>query len=118
MGWAMPSYETAQGGNTLRRFTLHSLRDRFATTAITNGDAYKEEQVSWTDAETVRRYHAGTTDAIIPAFGHSTDCRGGQVGVRRNRELIYRWGHRLTQEVNGTCRWALTVNRSVGHVYS
>lgn len=66
MGWAMPSYETAHGRKlTLRRFTLHSLRDRFATTAI-NEWGYKEEQLleqgSWTDAETVRRYYAGTTD--------------------------------------------------------
>lgn len=66
MGWAMPSYVTAHGRTlTLRRFTLHSLRDRFATTAI-NEWGYKEEQLleqgSWTDAETVRRYYSGTTD--------------------------------------------------------
>lgn len=66
MGWAMPSYETAHGRKlTLRRFTLHSMRDRFATTAI-NEWGYTEEQLleqgSWTDAETVRRYYSGTTD--------------------------------------------------------
>lgn len=66
LGWKMASYQTAHGRTiTPRRFTLHSMRDRFATTAI-NEWGYTEEQLleqgSWSDPETVRKYYAGLTD--------------------------------------------------------
>lgn len=67
LGWAMDSYTTGTGRTiTLRRFTPHSLRDRYATTAI-NLWRYTEQQLleqgGWEDPETVRRYYAGVTDA-------------------------------------------------------
>ena len=66
LGWRMEEYRTLRGRRrALYRFTLHSLRDRYATTAI-NEWHYTEEQLlaqgSWKDAETVRRYYSGTTD--------------------------------------------------------
>ena len=66
LGWRMEEYRTLRGrSRALYRFTLHSLRDRYATTAI-NEWLYTEEQLlaqgSWKDAETVRRYYSGTTD--------------------------------------------------------
>ena len=66
MGWRMEEYVTATGRRmALSRFTLHSLRDRYANTAIHEW-GYTEEQLlqqgSWQDAETVRRFYSGTTD--------------------------------------------------------
>lgn len=66
MGWRMEEYVTATGRKmALSRFTLHSLRDRYANTAIHEW-GYTEEQLlqqgSWQDAETVRRFYSGTTD--------------------------------------------------------
>ncbi|MDI1288779.1 MAG: hypothetical protein PSX37_02355 [bacterium] len=66
LGWRMEEYVTATGRRmALSRFTLHSLRDRYANTAIHEW-GYTEEQLlqqgSWQDAETVRRFYAGTTD--------------------------------------------------------
>lgn len=67
LGWTMGSYTTGTGKTiTPRRFTPHSLRDRYATTAI-NLWRYTEQQLleqgGWEDPETVRRYYAGVTDA-------------------------------------------------------
>ena len=66
LGWQMKSYERADGETrSMLRFTLHSLRDRFATTAVSEW-RYAEnqllEQGSWEDSETVRRFYAGITD--------------------------------------------------------
>jgi hypothetical protein len=48
------------------RFTIHSFRDRYGTTAADEW-GYSErqllEQGSWADAETVRKFYLGTTDA-------------------------------------------------------
>lgn len=67
LGWKMPASTTASGHKrSLRRFTLHSARDRFATTAI-NEWKYTEsmvlEQGAWDDPETVRRHYAGISNA-------------------------------------------------------
>lgn len=66
LGWRMAPYETVTGAErSMLRFTLHSLRDRYATTAISDWH-YTEEQIllqgSWEDSETVRRYYSGITD--------------------------------------------------------
>lgn len=62
----MPGYKDAAGKERfLYRFTLHSLRDRFGTTAADEW-GYTERQLlaqgSWADAETVRKFYLGTTD--------------------------------------------------------
>lgn len=66
LGWKMKSYVRGDGKSiALFRFTLHSLRDRFATTAVSEwGYAENQllEQGSWEDSETVRRFYAGVTD--------------------------------------------------------
>lgn len=69
LGWRMPAYATEFGKErTMMRFTLHSLRDRYATTAI-NEWKYTEEQLlqqgSWEDSETVRKFYAGVTDDTL-----------------------------------------------------
>jgi hypothetical protein len=66
MGWRMEEYVTAAGREmALSLFALHSLRDRYANTAIHEW-GYTEEQLlqqgPWQDAETVRRFYSGTTD--------------------------------------------------------
>jgi hypothetical protein len=66
LGWKMKSYLRGDGKTiAMFRFTLHSLRDRFATTAVSEWN-YAEnqllEQGSWEDSETVRRFYAGITD--------------------------------------------------------
>ena len=66
LGWKMTSYQRADGKSvSMLRFTLHSMRDRFATTAVGEW-RYREDQLleqgSWADSETVRRFYAGITD--------------------------------------------------------
>lgn len=66
LGWKMPSWVDAKGvTRSLFRFTLHSLRDRYGTTAADEWN-YSErqllEQGSWADSETVRKFYLGTTD--------------------------------------------------------
>jgi hypothetical protein len=66
LGWRMQEQTTARGRTfALRRFTLHSMRDRFGTTASFEW-GYKEnellEQGSWADIQTVRKFYLGTTD--------------------------------------------------------
>jgi len=66
LGWRMSPYKRANGKSvSMFRFTLHSLRDRYATTAVGEWK-YSEEQLlaqgSWADSETVRRFYAGVTD--------------------------------------------------------
>jgi len=67
LGMKMPAYYDAGGKERhMYRFTIHSLRDRFGTTAADEW-GYSErqllEQGSWADAETVRKFYLGTTDA-------------------------------------------------------
>lgn len=66
LGWKMKPYRRGDGKSvSMFRFTLHSLRDRFATTAVSEwGYAENQllEQGSWEDSETVRRFYAGVTD--------------------------------------------------------
>jgi integrase len=67
LGMKMPGYLDAAGKERfMYRFTIHSLRDRFGTTAADEW-GYSErqllEQGSWADAETVRKFYLGTTDA-------------------------------------------------------
>lgn len=66
LGWKMPAYFDADGKQKhMYRFTLHSMRDRFGTTAADEW-GYSErqllEQGSWADSQTVRKYYLGTTD--------------------------------------------------------
>lgn len=66
LGWKMPAYLDASGKEMfMYRFTLHSLRDRFGTTAADEW-GYSErmllEQGSWADPKTVRKFYLGTSD--------------------------------------------------------
>jgi hypothetical protein len=66
LGWKMPPYENARGvKRSMNRFTLHSMRDRFGTTAADEW-GYTErqllEQGSWADIQTVRKFYLGTSD--------------------------------------------------------
>jgi hypothetical protein len=66
LGWPVTTI-TDKNGRTrqMMRFTMHSLRDRYACTAV---DSWKYpepvllEQGAWEDAVTVRRFYLGTTD--------------------------------------------------------
>ncbi|MGN6687465.1 MAG: hypothetical protein ACTHK1_08000 [Actinomycetales bacterium] len=65
--WAPVTTITHANGRTRRhqRFTLHSLRDRYACTAVDNWHYTKAElfaQGGWEDMATVERYYYGTTD--------------------------------------------------------
>lgn len=65
LGWVM---EHPGSDRRLMRFTLHSLRDRYANTAL-HVWKYTEEvllqQGSWKDPETVRRFYSGITDQTL-----------------------------------------------------
>lgn len=71
LGWRMPAYVDAKGRRrTLRRFTLHSMRDRFGVTAAeewhyTDGELL--QQGSWSDLSTVRKFYMGFTDVTQSA---------------------------------------------------
>ena len=65
LGWAM---EHAGSDRRLMRFTLHSLRDRYANTALHHWHYTEEillQQGSWKDPETVRRFYPGITDQTL-----------------------------------------------------
>ncbi|MCE2767856.1 MAG: hypothetical protein LW628_13225 [Fimbriimonadaceae bacterium] len=67
LGMKMPAYFDAAGkARYMYRFTIHSFRDRYGTTAADEW-GYSErqllEQGSWADPETVRKFYLGTTDA-------------------------------------------------------
>jgi hypothetical protein len=69
LGWRMEEQTDAFGRKrAMRRFTLHSLRDRYGTTAADEW-GYSERQLlqqgSWADAETVRKFYLGTTDETL-----------------------------------------------------
>lgn len=66
LGWKMPAIYDAKGkARYMYRFTIHSFRDRYGTTAADEW-GYSErqllEQGSWSDPETVRKFYLGTTD--------------------------------------------------------
>lgn len=66
LGWKMPAYKDAAGKALhMYRFSIHSMRDRFGTTAADEWN-YSErqllEQGSWSDPQTVRKFYLGTTD--------------------------------------------------------
>jgi hypothetical protein len=66
LGWKMPGNVDAGGKERfMYRFTLHSFRDRYGTTAADEW-GYSErqllEQGSWTDPETIRAFYLGTDD--------------------------------------------------------
>ncbi len=74
LGWKMPSWIDAKGKTrSMFRFTLHSLRDRYGTTAADEWN-YSErqllEQGSWADSETVRKFYLGTTDETHESVKH------------------------------------------------
>jgi len=79
----MPGYLDAAGKERfMYRFTIHSFRDRFGTTAADEW-GYTErqllEQGSWADAETVRKFYLGTTDATYESVRelHNKDKNDG-----------------------------------------
>ena len=66
LGWKMPAYYDAAGKALhMYRFSLHSMRDRFGTTAADEWK-YSERQLlaqgGWSDPETVRKFYLGTSD--------------------------------------------------------
>jgi hypothetical protein len=66
LGWKLPPYTDARGKKRqLRRFTLHSMRDRFGVTAAEEWgytDTELLQQGSWSDLSTVRKFYMGFTD--------------------------------------------------------
>lgn len=87
LGWRMPAYKDARGKERhLYRFTLHSLRDRFGTTAADEW-GYTErqllEQGSWADSETVRKFYLGTTDATFQSVKSLHENRSKIVAIKR-----------------------------------
>jgi hypothetical protein len=69
LGWKMQPTVDANGRVTSKsRFTIHSLRDRFGTTAAEEWK-YSElqllDQGSWEDQQTVRSFYLGTTDDTL-----------------------------------------------------
>ena len=66
LGWKLPGYADARGKvRQLRRFTLHSMRDRFGVTAAEEWgytDTELLQQGSWSDLSTVRKFYMGFTD--------------------------------------------------------
>ena len=83
LGMKMPGYLDAAGKERfMYRFTIHSFRDRFGTTAADEW-GYTErqllEQGSWADAETVRKFYLGTTDATYESVRelHNKDKNDG-----------------------------------------
>ena len=66
LGWKMPAYyDTSGKALHMYRFSLHSMRDRFGTTAADEWK-YTERQLlaqgGWSDPETVRKFYLGTSD--------------------------------------------------------
>lgn len=74
LGWRMKQYITTRGAQrAMRRFTLHSMRDRFATTAVDEWNYTESElldQGSWADRQTVQKYYLGTTDQTLESVKH------------------------------------------------
>jgi hypothetical protein len=66
LGWLLPPYKDARGKERrLRRFTLHSMRDRYGVTAAEEWkytDTELLQQGSWSDLSTVRKFYMGFTD--------------------------------------------------------
>lgn len=66
LNWRMPAYFDAAGKPLhMYRFSLHSMRDRFGTTAADEWK-YSERQLlaegGWSDPQTVRKFYLGTSD--------------------------------------------------------
>jgi hypothetical protein len=85
LGMKMPAHLDAAGkARYMYRFTIHSLRDRYGTTAADEW-GYSErqllEQGSWADAETVRKFYLGITDATYQSV---RDLH--KKGLKKNRK--------------------------------
>ena len=86
LGMKMPPYLDAAGkARYMYRFTIHSFRDRYGTTAADEW-GYSErqllEQGSWADAETVRKFYLGTTDATYQSV-RDLHNKGSKASNRR-----------------------------------
>ena len=86
LGMKMPPYLDAAGkARYMYRFTIHSFRDRYGTTAADEW-GYSErqllEQGSWADAETVRKFYLGTTDATYQSV-RDLHHKGSKASNRR-----------------------------------
>lgn len=66
LGWKMPAYFNAAGkAMHMYRFSLHSMRDRFGTTAAYEwkySDRHILAEGGWSDAATVQKFYLGTSD--------------------------------------------------------
>jgi hypothetical protein len=86
LGMKMPAYLDAAGkARFMYRFTIHSFRDRYGTTAADEW-GYSErqllEQGSWADAETVRKFYLGTTDGTYQSV-RDLHNKGSKASKRR-----------------------------------
>jgi len=85
LGWRMPAYVDARGrSRSLRRFTLHSMRDRFGVTAAEEWgytDTELLQQGSWSDLSTVRKFYIGFTDVTQQSvqMKHRTNLLKGDI---------------------------------------
>jgi hypothetical protein len=83
LGWKMPAYKNADGKELfMYRFSIHSLRDRYGTTAADEWN-YSErqllEQGSWSDPQTVRKFYLGTTDQTFNSVKRLHEQSGVQL---------------------------------------
>ena len=66
LGWKMPAYFDAAGKpKHMYRFSLHSMRDRFGTTAAYEwkySDRHIMAEGGWSDPATVRKFYLGSSD--------------------------------------------------------
>lgn len=66
LGWKMPAYFDAAGNpKHMYRFSLHSMRDRFGTTAAYEwkySDRHIMAEGGWSDPATVRKFYLGSSD--------------------------------------------------------
>ena len=66
LGWKMPAYFDASGkAMHMYRFSLHSMRDRYGTTAAYEwkySDRHILAEGGWSDPATVRKFYLGTSD--------------------------------------------------------
>lgn len=92
LGWKMPAYYDADGKPLyMYRFSIHSMRDRYGTTAADEWN-YSErqllEQGSWADPQTVRKFYLGTTDqtfnSVQRLHAEGENEEGGEDSSRRS----------------------------------
>jgi hypothetical protein len=93
LGWKMPPYfDSAGNPKHMHRFSLHSMRDRFGTTAADEWK-YTERQLlaegGWSDPQTVRKFYLGTSD----------DTHEEVRQIQSELAAIKRFGREITKNV-------------------